>query len=223
MNVPLLKRVSSILKLVGVAGLLAASSAYVQAIPSDTAVLRLNGNPVETLGLDEGNEGGVDPGTFFDTTHTGLFNQNAGVVFFLEPGGPTPPSGSFVIGTDHIPANQAAFLSDVFGVNNQNQNDLFQVGFMSGIPDSASDIVSFYESWGREGHNFSFLVETGSEQDLSAMFLTSDAIGRGYTVTFFSDVDTVPDGGTTVSLLGVALAGIALLNLKLRRSSRIAL
>ena len=178
---------------------------------SDAAIL-FGPSPLDPLELDEPSESQATPGTFFDTTVTPLFKQDAGVIFFLEPGS-VVPSGTYTIGTNSLSSLVSlASLSDVFGVSNQMQNKLYNVGYYSGNPNST---LLAFESYGVTGQTFTFMVEPDAAVDLTSRFLTASAISSGYTLTFRSDVEPVPDTGMTVSLLGISLVAIALLRLRL--------
>lgn len=56
------------------------------------------------------------------------------------------------------------------------------------------------------------VVETGGLQDITTPYLNPDPSYAGYTAQFRSDV---PDAGTTVALLGMALAGLGIARRKL--------
>ena len=101
-------------------------------------------------------------------------------------------------------------VSDILGILlDPNGSGHFVIGFVSDdgtlTGDALSAALAFFANNGQL--TITTLAETGQPQDVSA-YVNPAAGGGPYTATFFSDLDAVPDGGSAVALLGIALAGI---------------
>jgi hypothetical protein len=102
-------------------------------------------------------------------------------------------------------------VSDILGILPDPNNPVHLViGFVSDdgglVGDSLIAALALFADVNGAVNIFQTLPETGNPQDVTA-YVNPQAANGPYTASFFSDVD-VPDGGSAVALLGIALAGI---------------
>lgn len=89
-------------------------------------------------------------------------------------------------------------LSDIFGVAHSGTD--YYLAFQSDTDSSALGVPA----------NKITVQETSSPVD-ATMYLSPSLRDAGYTAQFFSDVESVPDAGTTAGLLSLGLMGLGLL------------
>ena len=156
------------------------------AVPSDLVIIRNGGGKI--------------------TFERALSENGEGLEMLVVPGvGDGTQAGLYSVVSG---ANDT--ISDVFGVNN-----FGQLMFLS--DPTPEDILLFFTKINPKDL---FPYDEKNRIDGASQYLDPDLFKLGFRVDFFSDDDhghlPVPDGGSTVALLGIALAGIEGLRRKLR-------
>ena len=224
---------------------LVATSASAQTVPpnpppgiSDAIVIVRDGTEVFRF---EQPEAPIEPLLFVSANTVASFqtptnfialNLQAGVTVYLEPGslGGILPTNTFFDPANMLFGNlntqlarlvgPSSNISDLFGItSNFNATSpefgLIGFGLLSDLDGSQQlNIGSFGLPTGVQALRFRF--EPGVFENVGNVFFVQQAIGSNNNQLFvFSDVEAVPDGGMTLSLLGLGLTGIAFLRRKL--------
>jgi len=193
--------------LITVAALLIAAATGRAAQISDVLSLYQNGGLTDLRTVFETQEPMAAPAVMDHNLANGAL---AGHIFLLLEEGSNPADyqnralwsdmvGIVNTGTQASPSYGLGFLSDP--LNEQLVFDSFGV-IVNGTPTIFVDSV--------------FVESAGLVIDVTH-FISPAFLSQGYTATFTSDVDAVPDGGLTISLLGFALVGVESLRRKLSK------
>lgn len=178
---------------------LAAGSALATPVPNSDYVAGFNANGVQIK---------------FSAAPEGV-PEGAANVFIVDDGfGDPNKAGQVYVLYEPTPPGSARVISDVVSVKQTGTTGLWGIAYVSdnGAPLSLTD-GSLQAAFGVPSATVFTVVGSATEDpNLGATIDITPLVNQfnypGATAQFFSDGDSVPDGGTTVALLGLALAGV---------------